>query len=107
MAYIIEKYPLPVFHSVQCLQLTTYSLQFAEYILSLFVNIKSLYIIIEDIFEDLFETILNILLRKQFKQLQQFYWGDHIVVEFFGEEAVITKFNLGRISVHSAKIQEP
>jgi hypothetical protein len=92
MAYIIEKYPLPVFHSVQCLQLTTYSLQFAEYILSLFVNIKSLYIIIQDGYEDLFETILNILLWKQFKQLQLFYWGDYIVVKFFGEEAIITKF---------------
>jgi hypothetical protein len=96
-----ERVPLPVFHSVQCLQLVFYKPGVVEYILSRFVNCERLYIV-HDGCEALFQNILH---RKQLKNLQQFYWGNHTVVEFSGEQAIITRFNEERISVHSAQIQ--
>lgn len=94
-----ERVPLPVFQSVQCLQLAFYKPGVAEYILSRFVNVRRLYII-HDGSKGLFKDILQ---RKQLRHLRQFYWGNHTVVEFSGEQAIITRFNEERISVHSAQ----
>jgi hypothetical protein len=98
MAYF-ERYPLPQFQSVKCLQLIFFNQDITDYIVSLFVNIKKLYIS-HDGSDSLFKKIVQ---RKQLRHLEQFFWGDRTVVEFFGERAVITTINEESVSVHSTQ----
>jgi hypothetical protein len=88
MAYF-ERFPLPEFRSVECLQLILFNQDITDYIVSRFVNIKKLYIF-HDGRDSLFE---NIVQRKQLRHLEQFFWGDRTVVEFSGGKAIITTFD--------------
>jgi hypothetical protein len=99
MAYF-EKYPLPEFRSVQSFQLILFNQDITDYIVSRFVNIKKLYIF-HDGMDSLFESIV---LRKQLRHLEQFFWGDKTVVEFSGDRATVTTFNGGGSKVHSTEM---
>jgi hypothetical protein len=98
MAYI-ETHPLPEFSSVKSLHLTLYNHDITDYILSGFVNVKKLSISHGGrchLFED-------IILRKQLRYLEQFFWGDKTVVEFTKHEAIITRVHVEGFSIHKTQ----
>jgi hypothetical protein len=98
MSYF-ERCPLPEFRSVKRLQLTLYNQDITDYIVSRFVNVKKLSVSHNGRIS-LFE---NIVQRKQLKHLEQFFWGERTVVEFSGDEAIVTTVTEDFVMVHSLK----
>jgi hypothetical protein len=92
---------LPVFHSVQCLDLDYFEPCRTGYILSRFVNVRRLNMR-NCGSRSLYESLLC---RKELKHLQQLFWGSQTFVEFSGEQPVITGFSKSRIAVYSAKFR--
>jgi hypothetical protein len=93
MAYF-ETNPPPKFVSVKSLHLNLRNDDVTGYIVPRFVNIKKLFIY-DDNRPALFESIV---LRKQLRHLEQFFWGEETVVEFSEDKAIITKVIYGRFS---------
>jgi hypothetical protein len=95
----IETHPLPEFSSVKSLHLSLHNRDITDYILSGFVNVKKLSISRGGqchLFED-------IIMRKQLRHLEQFFWGDKTLVEFTDDEAIITRVHVEGFSIQKTQ----
>ncbi|XP_069683892.1 uncharacterized protein [Periplaneta americana] len=92
-----DRYSLPEFSSERNLELALNDDCLTEYIMSRFTYVRKLYLSSRGS-EAFLQTVLK---RKHLKYLEQFFWGDHTIVTFTEQRAVIRKFEGRRISMCS------
>ncbi|XP_069683887.1 uncharacterized protein [Periplaneta americana] len=102
-----EKFPLPEFRALTCLELKLFDDNFSQYIMSRCGNVKKLFLS-----DGGSQTLINILLqRKQLMSLEQLFFTESqnvdIVVQFTDNAAIFTEVDYfsDKISLHSTPVK--